>query len=77
MAERPRAGLMLITATGTEPDATAHGRTWTIPAADVDALAEELTGRFGKPIGEMVSTVADGIASGERSTGIIRLENRD
>lgn len=69
MAEQKRAALILVTATGTEPDAIAHGRTWTFPAVQAEAITEELTARFGEP-SEMMSTIADGL----KGTGIVHFE---
>lgn len=62
----PLTVITLTHSAGRDDDATAHGRTWIIPAEWAEQFAAEMTRRFGEPACEQVTTVAEAVALAER-----------
>jgi hypothetical protein len=48
--DRPLTTVTIITADSIQPDATAHTRSWELPAVDSGVLAAYLIERYGDPV---------------------------
>lgn len=53
------ATIVLVSANGTDPDSTVYARSWEIPNGHAEPFAQMMTERFGQPITEGVTSLAN------------------